>query len=56
MVAGGGDRRAADGAEAGAGRDGGVRQAAAHMADEGVGGLEQLVREARRARRSCPSG
>ncbi len=41
----GGDGRAADGSEARAGDDRGVRQAAAHMADEAVGGAEQLVRE-----------
>ncbi len=41
----GGDRRAADRAEAGAGDDGGVGQPAAHMADEGEGSAEQLVRQ-----------
>ena len=41
----GGDRRAADRAEAGAGEHRRVRQAAAHVADERIGGAEQLVRQ-----------
>ena len=43
---GGGDRGAADRAEAGAGDDRRHREPAAQMADEGVGGAEQLLRHA----------
>jgi hypothetical protein len=38
---------AADGAETGARDDGGVRQAAALVPDEGIGSLEQLLRQSR---------
>ena len=43
----GGDRRAADGAEPGAGQDRGVRQPATHVPDQRVRQAEQFVREAR---------
>ena len=43
---GGGDRRARDRGEAGAGRDGGDAEPALEMAEEGIGGAEQFAAHA----------